>query len=102
MSNVRRIFVEKKPDFAIQARELQSEIRSYLGIRSVTGVRVLIRYDVENISEETYQKAIATVFPSLRWMMYMRKHLRPVLPRYSAWNTCRDSMTSGRIPQSSA
>lgn len=62
MSNVRRIFVEKKPDFAIQARELQSEIRSYLGIRSVTGVRVLIRYDVENISEETYQKAIATVF----------------------------------------
>ncbi len=62
MSNVRRIFVEKKPDFAIQARELQSEIRSYLGIQSVTGVRVLIRYDVEDISEETYRKALATVF----------------------------------------
>ena len=62
MSDVRRIFVEKKPDFAIQAKELQSEIRSYLGIRTVTGVRVLIRYDVEHLSEETYQKALATVF----------------------------------------
>ena len=62
MSSVRRIFVEKKPDFAIQAKELQSEIRSYLGIQSVTGVRVLIRYDVEHISEETYQKALFTVF----------------------------------------
>lgn len=62
MSDVRRIFVEKKPDFAIQAKELQTEIKSYLGIRTVTGVRVLIRYDVEHISEETYQKALATVF----------------------------------------
>jgi phosphoribosylformylglycinamidine synthase len=62
MSDVRRIFVEKKPDFAIQAKELQTEIKSYLGIRTVTGVRVLIRYDVEHISEGTYQKALATVF----------------------------------------
>ncbi len=62
MSNVRRIFVEKKPAFAIQAKELQSEIKHYLGIQTVTGVRVLIRYDVEHISEETYQKALVTVF----------------------------------------
>ncbi|MCI9447292.1 MAG: phosphoribosylformylglycinamidine synthase [Lachnospiraceae bacterium] len=62
MSDVRRIFVEKKPAFAIQAKELQSEIKSYLGIKSVTGVRVLIRYDMEQISEETYQKALTTVF----------------------------------------
>ncbi len=61
MSNVRRIFVEKKPDFAVQAKEMLSEIKSYLGIQSVTGVRVLIRYDVEHISEETYQKALAAV-----------------------------------------
>jgi len=58
MGNVRRIFVEKKPAFAIQAKELQSEIKSYLGIKSVTGVRVLIRYDMEHISQETYQKAL--------------------------------------------
>ena len=62
MSSVRRIFVEKKPDFAVQAKELQSELRGYLGIQSVTEVRVLIRYDVEHISEKTYQKALKTVF----------------------------------------
>ncbi len=62
MSNVRRIFVEKKPAFAIQAKELQTEIRSYLGIQTVTGVRVLTRYDVEHISDQTYQKALKTVF----------------------------------------
>ena len=62
MSNVRRVYVEKKPAFAVQAKELQSEISGYLGIRSVTGVRVLIRYDVENISEEVFEKACHTVF----------------------------------------
>ena len=62
MSSVRRIYVEKRPEFAIQAKELQSEIRSYLGMKTVTGVRVLTRYDMENISEETYQKALMTVF----------------------------------------
>jgi phosphoribosylformylglycinamidine synthase len=54
--------VEKKPDFAVKAKELQGEIKSYLGISGVTGVRELIRYDMENISEETYQKALVTVF----------------------------------------
>ena len=62
MSNVRRVYVEKKPAYAVKAKELQSEIKSYLGITSVTGVRVLIRYDIENISDETYGKALETVF----------------------------------------
>ena len=62
MSNVRRVYAEKKKDFAVQAKELQAEIKSYLGIKSVTGVRVLIRYDIENISDETYQRALGTVF----------------------------------------
>lgn len=62
MSKVRRIFVEKKPAFAIQAKELQTEIKSYLGIKTVTGVRVLTRYDVEHISDQTYQQALKTVF----------------------------------------
>ena len=62
MSNVRRVYVEKKPAFAVQARELRDEISSYLGIKGVTGVRVLIRYDVENISEDSFQKACKTVF----------------------------------------
>ncbi|MBO5371838.1 MAG: phosphoribosylformylglycinamidine synthase, partial [Lachnospiraceae bacterium] len=62
MSNVRRVYVEKKPAFAIQAKELKSEVKSYLGIKTVEDVRVFIRYDIENISDETYKKAIRTVF----------------------------------------
>ena len=62
MSNVRRVYVEKKPAFAVQAKELKHEISSYLGIKSVTAVRVLIRYDVENISDEVFDKACKTVF----------------------------------------
>ncbi len=62
MGNVRRIFVEKKAPFAVKARELEEEIKSYLGIPGVTGVRVFIRYDVENISDEVFLAACRTVF----------------------------------------
>ena len=62
MSSVRRVYVEKKPDFAVQAKDLMHEIHSYLGISEVTGVRVLIRYDVEHISDEVFEKACKTVF----------------------------------------
>ena len=62
MSKVRRVYAEKKPDFAVAAKELKAEIKSYLGIGTVTNVRVLIRYDIENISDETYEKAKVTVF----------------------------------------
>ena len=62
MSNVKRVYVEKKAEFAVQAKELRHEIRSYLGIETVTGVRVLIRYDVENLSEDTLEKACNGIF----------------------------------------
>ena len=62
MSSVRRVYVEKKPDFAVAAKELRHEIRNYLGLKGVTGVRELIRYDVENISDEVYERACKTVF----------------------------------------
>ena len=62
MSNVRRVYVEKKPAYAVQAKELKHEVSSYLGIKTVTGVRVLIRYDVENISDDVFEKACKTVF----------------------------------------
>lgn len=63
--SVRRIFVEKKPEFAVRAKELREEIKSYLGIDTVTDVRVLIRYDVEDISEKTYRESLATIFSEL-------------------------------------
>ena len=62
VSGVRRVYVEKKAPYAVKAKELMEEIGSYLNLKTVTGVRVLIRYDVENISEETYQRACQTVF----------------------------------------
>ena len=62
MSKVRRIYVEKKDAFAVKAEELQEEIQSFLGIEDVKGVRVLIRYDVENISDEVFERACRTVF----------------------------------------
>ncbi len=60
--SVNRIYVEKKPEFAVKAHELKEEISNYLGIETVSGVRVLIRYDIENLSEETYQAALGTIF----------------------------------------
>ena len=62
MSSVRRVYVEKKAPYAVKARELADEIRGYLGIETVTDVRVLIRYDIENLSDDTYNKALTTVF----------------------------------------
>ena len=61
MGNVRRIYVEKKEPFAVKAKELNEELKNYLGVRS-EGVRMFIRYDVENISEEVFEKACRTVF----------------------------------------
>ena len=62
MNSVKRVYVEKKPEFAVQAKELGHEVKSYLGIKSVTNVRVLIRYDVENLSDATFDRACNGVF----------------------------------------
>ena len=42
MGQVKRLYVEKKPDFAVRARELEEEIRAYLAVDEVTSVRVLV------------------------------------------------------------
>ena len=62
MSKVKRVYVEKKAPYAVKAKELREEISSYLGINSVTGVRVFVRYDIENLSDETYKASLNTVF----------------------------------------
>lgn len=60
--SVRRVYVEKKPAYAVKAGELKAEIASYLGISTVSDVRVLIRYDMENLSDEIYGLALTTIF----------------------------------------
>ena len=62
MSSVKRVYVEKKPGFAVQAKDLKHEVKSYLGIGGIEDVRVLIRYDVENISEDIFEKALSGIF----------------------------------------
>ena len=59
---VYRIFVEKKSELAHEAKALRSELRNLLGLKSLTDVRILNRYDVENISEKLYEEAVHTVF----------------------------------------
>ena len=62
MGKVRRVFAEKKPDFAVAAKSLKHEIRHFLGVEGVTDVRELIRYDVENVSDGIFERAKITVF----------------------------------------
>ncbi len=62
MGNVRRIYVEKKAPYAVKARELKGDLKNYLGLGNVEEVRLFIRYDVENISDEVFAAACRTVF----------------------------------------
>ena len=62
MGNIRRIYVEKKNDYAVRARELKEEFEDYLSLKKLEAVRVLIRYDIENLDEATYKKALGIVF----------------------------------------
>lgn len=59
---VRRLFVEKKPGFDIEARKLFSEIRDNLMVKGLEGLRILQRYDVEGITDSDYEKAKLMVF----------------------------------------
>ena len=62
MANVKRIYVEKREPYAVRAKELKQELKEYLDIRDLEDVRVLIRYDVEALSDVTYDTALVTVF----------------------------------------
>ena len=62
MSQVKRLYVEKKSSYAVKAKELAEELKAYLSIEDVSDVRELIRYDVQNVSAETMKKAAVTVF----------------------------------------
>ena len=59
---VSRVYVEKKPGFDVEARQLSHELRHTLGIAGITGLRLLNRYDVEGISDELFAQCVPTVF----------------------------------------
>jgi phosphoribosylformylglycinamidine synthase len=59
---VRRIFVEKKKGFDIEAKQLISDLKRQLGIESIEEIRIASRYDLQGISENAYQQALPTIF----------------------------------------
>jgi phosphoribosylformylglycinamidine synthase len=65
LHKVRRIFVEKKPGFDIEAQGLFSDLRENLGIEGLKRVRILNRYDITGISDEEYQKSLTIIFAEL-------------------------------------
>ena len=91
MSKVKRVYVEKKQPFAVTAKELTEDIKGYLEIDALKDVRVLVRYDVENISDETYNRALTSVFSE--------PPVDNVILRFSVWNFCRDSLIRELIQQ---
>ncbi len=62
MSKVNRVYVEKKAPYAVKAKELTEDIKGYLEIEGLEEVRVLVRYDIENLTEATYKRALTSVF----------------------------------------
>ena len=94
--------LRKKDAFAVKAKELQEDLKNYLGMTGIDKVRVLIRYDVENISDETFQKACKTVFsePPVD-MLYEEQFPMPENAKCFSVEFLRDSSTSVRIPRCS-
>ena len=59
---VYRVYVEKKPGFDGKTASLMKELSEVLGVKGLTGIRLLNRYDVEGISEDLFRKAVTSVF----------------------------------------
>lgn len=59
---VRRIYVEKRPGFDVEARQLARELRDIVGVAGLAGLRMVNRYDVEGISSELFDQCVPTVF----------------------------------------
>ncbi len=62
MSNIRRIYVEKRPDFDREAKRLLEDLRTHLNLSALLDVRVLNRYDVQGMQDASFERACATIF----------------------------------------
>ena len=59
---VYRVYVEKKPEYAVSAKGLLSDAKTFLGIKGIENVRVINRYDVEDIDKELFEKSVPLIF----------------------------------------
>ena len=62
MAQVRRIYVEKKPGFDVEAKGVLADLKENLSLNTLKDVRIINRYDVEGISDEEYSKARGLIF----------------------------------------
>ena len=101
---VYRIFVEKRPGLSPEANNLKNDLKQFLGIKSLEGVRILNRYDVEHITPEVYAAAKGTVFSEPQVdVVYDETFPQPRnLIACWPWRPCPVSLTSGPIPAPSA
>ena len=99
--SVKRIYVEKKEPYAVEAKQLLWEIRHILQIKTVTGLRLMNRYDVEGVSQELYEKCLPIVFSEPQ--VDVPTPSCPRMPRpFSPWNISPDSTISAPPPARSA
>jgi len=91
MGTVFRCFVEKKTPFAVEAGHLLAELRGALGLTQLTGARVIRRYDVEGVSEETYAAARTCVFSEPQVDQLWDETL-PQPPQPPAWSLAVEAL----------
>ena len=98
MKEVRRIFVQRKAELDIEATNLLKDIKENLLIDSLKDLKIIYRYDIEDIDEETYLKARNTIFsePPVD-MVLMRKLQLIKTKKYLQQNSFQDNMTKELI-----
>ena len=98
---VYRVYVEKKPGFALEADALLKDIRSFLRIESLKGLRLLNRNDGEGAQKDLFDRSVRTIFPR-RSSITPRRITRTTGILCSRWNICPASTTSARTAPRSA
>ena len=101
MSNVIRVFVEKRDGFDVEARHMLDDLRDNLGMTAIRSLRLLNRYDVEGLTAEEFEQALVTVFSERT--TYMTRRSTPERDGVcSPWSIFPDSTISAPIRRPSA
>ncbi len=91
---VRRIYVEKKKGFDVEAAGLFNDVKGNLHLEGLEGIRILNRYDIDGIDDETYAAAKATVFAEPAVDIVYEETLPEEL---SSCNFFRSGVSSGTV-----
>lgn len=76
MRHVYRCYAEKRPGFDVEAGKVLKELKEQLGIEALEGLRIICRYDVDQVEKAVYEMAKPTVFSQPMVMIFMRRSCR--------------------------